>query len=382
MANRCTQLTPTPTIGFQTLRVVETNPEADPRWGTFLLQHPNGSIYHHPAWLMALEREYGQKCVYLICENASGQILAILPLMHTRGFPFHWGGALTGCRLSSLPRTPIAGPLSIDSHATVAVLREAIRRVSQQTGTQLQIKTQGPELDGLVDGLCCMPWRETYLLQLPTREPFCVSDSHHRAKLRWALKKAAKLGVHARPAETKAELSTWYQLYLETMRRNIVPPRPFRFFAALWASLRPKNMMQLVLAEQEIAGRRRIMAGSVFLMFHRTISYAFNGARFQDLALRPNDVIQWHAINESCRNGFRLFDFGEVPEGNADLAKFKRKWGAEPIRLFRYYYPGCRETKVSLADSAGYGHLITGALWRRLPLAATAWLGDRIYAYL
>lgn len=364
------------------MRVIEMNPALDPRWEAFVLKHPDGSIYHHPAWLQALEREYRQKGDYLACEDMAGQLLSILPLMQTRGAPFNLGGPLTASRLASLPRTPLAGPLSINSTATIAVLEEAIKRIPQNVGTQLQIKTQKDELSGLVDGLICTPWRKAYLLQLPSEEPFRLSDSQERSKLRWALKKAAKSGVHARPAETEAELRAWYLLYLATMRRNIVPPRPYRFFAALWALLKPRGMMRLMLAEQQVAGRSRIMAGSIFLMFGRTVSYAFNGASVGDLSLRPNDLIQWEAINEACKDGFRFFDFGEVPEGNEDLARFKKKWGAEPVRLHRYYYPGTRDLNGPSLETASYPKRLTTALWQRLPLAVTAWLGDQLYAYL
>lgn len=368
----------------QDLRVTETNPQTDPRWESFVLEHPNGSIYHHPTWLEALEREYGQKGVYLICENAAGQILAILPMLYTRGLPFGLGRPLVGRRLSSLPRTPLAGPLSIDPRATVALLQEAVQQVSRNPKVQLQLKTQGRELDGLVDGVVCTPWRLSYLLELPERSeiPFHISNSHHRAVVKRAINKAKRLGVNVRPAETEAELGAWYRLYLDSMRRNLVPPRPYRFFAALWELLRPRGMMQLLLAEQQTMGQGRIIAGSIFLTFGHTVSYTFNGSRLRDISLRPNDVIQWQAINDACKNGFRLFDFGEVPEGNDDLARFKRKWGAEPVRLHRYYYPASPDLESSSNESGGYAKSLGKAVWCRLPLWATSWLGDRIYARL
>lgn len=384
MADRCTELAGMLTKGFQALKVIETNPGTDPRWEAFLLKHPEGSIYHHPAWLEALKREYRQEGVCFVCEDAARQVLGILPVLYTRGVPFGLGGTLTGRRLSSLPRTPLGGPLSVDSRATVALLQEAIHRVSQNPGVRLQIKTQGHELDGLLDGFVCTPWRLSYILHLPegSAVPFRISNTEARASVKRAVNKATRLGVHTRPAETEAELCKWYRLYLETMRRNVVPPRPYRFFRALWDSLRPKGMMQLLLAEQQKMGRRRIIAGSIFLMFGRTVSYAFGASRFEDLSLRPNDLVHWQAINDACKNGFRFFDFGEVPEGNEDLARFKRKWGAEPVRLHRYYYPGSQDLKSVAVESGGYPQSIGRTLWRRLPLAATAWLGNRIYAYL
>lgn len=385
MASRRTEVLAAVKTSSQTLRVAETNPQTDPRWELFVAEHPNGSIYHHPAWLEALEREYGQKGVYFVCEDSAGQILAILPMLYTRGLPCGLGRrSLTGRRLSSLPRTPVAGPLSIDSRATVALLQEAVQRVSENPGVQLQIKTQQRELDGLIDGIVCAPWRLSYLLQLPaiSERPFRISSSHSRATVKWAINKATRLGVYARPAETEAELGAWYRLYLETMRYNAVPPRPYRFFAALWELLKPRGMMQLLLAEQQTMGRRRIIAGSIFLTFGKTVSYVFNGSGIRDLFLRPNDVIQWQAINEACRSGFRSLDFGEVPDGRDDLAKFKSKWGAKPVPLYRYYYTGRTDLKSGFVESRGYPALLGKAIWRRLPLKAISWLSDRIYGYL
>lgn len=384
MASKCNDLVGVSKQNSQSLRVIETNPETDPRWEVFLAKHPNGSIYHHPAWLAALRREYGQKTVCLVCEDAAHQVLGILPVLYTRGIPFGLGGALAGRRLSSLPRTPVAGPLSIDSRATLALLREAIQRVASNPGVQLQIKAQDRELDGLSDELICTPWRLSYVLRLPgnSKEVFRISNSEARASVKRAVNKAIRSNVYTRPAETEAELSEWYRLYLDTMRRNIVPPRPYRFFSALWESMRPKGMMQLLLAEQQTMGRRRIIAGSIFLMFGRTVSYAFSGSRLQDLSLRPNDLIHWQAINDACRDGFELVDFGEVPEGDDDLARFKKKWGSETVRLHRYYYPGSRHLNAVSGDPRSHWQLISSALWRRLPLAATAWLGNCVYAYL
>ena len=262
-------------------------------------------------------------------------------MIYTRGLPFKLGGQLAGRRLSSLPRTPIAGPLSIDSQATVAVLREAVRRVSRNAGLGSRSRRRGGNSRDWSDGLVCKPWRLSYILQLP--EPseghYRVPDGRERAKIKWAVKKASQLGVTVRPAKTEADLRHWYEAYLETMRRNMIPPRPFRFFAALWKSLGPAGIMQVLIAEHGEASGKKLIAGAVFLMFGRTVSYAFSGMHRQYSSLRANDAIQWHAINEACHKGFQAFDFGEVPDGHTELAKFKSKWGAEPTRLYRYITP-------------------------------------------
>src|SRR5437016_4420436 len=129
------------------LRVVEVDPQSDPRWEAFVVAHPDGLVYHHPAWLRALEREYKQKTIGLICEDSDGAVRGLLPLLHTRGLPFKRRGQLTGRRLSSLPRTPVAGPLSLDHQATSELVRAAIKLVEREQGRAvLQLKVWS--LDG------------------------------------------------------------------------------------------------------------------------------------------------------------------------------------------------------------------------------------------
>jgi hypothetical protein len=141
-------------------------------------------------------------------------------------------------------------------------------------------------------------------------------------------------------------------------------------------------MLRLLLAEQQTNERRELLAGSVFLSFGQTTFYAFNGRRRTSLALRPNDVLQLRAIQDACRAGFRHYDFGEVEDSNRGLAEFKSKWGATPRRLHRYYYPRPAERETGALRPDAPMRRLVNMVWRRLPLSATAVLGNLIYRYL
>jgi CelD/BcsL family acetyltransferase involved in cellulose biosynthesis len=366
------------------LRVRRVDPGADQAWKAFVARHPSGLIYHHPAWSQALEREYGQTSTGLVCEDADGTLLGVFPLLPTRGLPFA-RGALTGRRLSSLPRTPVCGPLVVDERAKTALLGAAVEQVRQDPKMRLQLKVSSQSLDGLVDGVVGVPWRRSYVLELPARpDEIRFGNSRNHRRIRYSVRKAERLGVRVRHAETKEDLRAWYSLYLQSLRRHAVPPRPYRFFEALWELMHPGGMMQLLLADAPGPDGRRLLAGSIFLRFGATVSYAFNGRSLvtEDSALRPDDVIQWHAIHRACRDGFRWYDLGEVAEGQEGLHAFKSKWGAEPRRLYRYYYPALEQEEIREPEGAGWPRVLAQAAWRRLPLALTVALGDRIYRYL
>ena len=388
----------------KTLRVLEVNYRNDPRWEAFVRSHPDAVIYHHPGWLAALESEYGQKCVSLACENESGQLRAVLPLFYTKGLPLRLGRMVTGRRLSSLPRTPIAGPLAMDREAAATIVRFAIKLASSQPGVQLEIKSHFQGLDELVNDLCCMPWRSTYIEELPpavegasweafwenTRLPrscgpckgcrrLRFGNAQRQHRVNWAVNKAIKLGLEVREGENVEDLAKWYSLYLLTMRDNAVPPRPYRFFQGLWCMLRPGGKMRLLVAEQNANGQRVIVAGSIFLQFGQTVFHAFTGCAPEDFCRHPHDIIQMQAIRDACKCGFRWYDLGEVTEDHEALAQFKTKWGGKPSPLYRYYYPALVEQ-----SPPAIGRLTSSArrVWRTLSPRATEVLGDFIYRYM
>src|SRR3989441_10315734 len=120
------------------LRVVLVDLRTDKRWEALLASHPDAVIYQHPGWIRALEKEYGRECIALACEDAGGQLRGILPLMVTRGLPWDLGDHSTRRRLSSLPRTPVAGPLAADPEATGALICAAMERVRMDASLQLE----------------------------------------------------------------------------------------------------------------------------------------------------------------------------------------------------------------------------------------------------
>lgn len=393
---------PLATSAQREFHVIQVDFRSDSRWLEFISSHPDALIYHHPGWLAALEAEYGQRCICLACEDADGRFHAVLPLFYTKGLPFSLGGMATGRRVSSLPRTPIAGPLATTDGAAAAIVEHAAKMVGSQPHVKLEIKTHVPNLEKSVPSLSCVSWRPTYVEELPPLtegaewETFCENlrlpractscegcrrlrfgNAKRQHRVNWAVNKALKLGLRVREAKTEEDLRKWYPLYLLAMRHNAVPPRSYRFFRALWSSLRPIAALKLLLAEREKEEQIEIIAGSVLLQFGRTVFYAFTGCAPDNFCLHPHDILQIEAIRGACRSGFRWYDFGEVTEDHEALAQFKTKWGGDPTPLFRYYYPAPKREISGRENKIGAS---LRRMWRKLPPKATAVLGDIIYS--
>jgi hypothetical protein len=270
----------------------------------------------------------------------------------------------------------------MDDQATATLIAAAIERAP--AGAHLELKLAAPLHDGVAVGLACEPWRLSYTLDLPARpDQLRFGNSRNHASIMRALHKAQRHGVQVRLAESAVDLRTWYPLYVRTMRSHGVPQRPYRLFEAAWDLLRPRQMLQLLLAERLAGGRRQLLAGSLFLMFGHTVFYAFNGCESDGRPLRANDMIHWRAITDACQTGYRHYDLGEVVETQEGLHRFKSKWGAEPRRLYRYYYPTVDSVRATAMETShGAAGMLAKAAWRRMPWRATAMLGDWVYSYL
>lgn len=353
-------------------RIVELDPE-DERWEPFVQGHPDGLVYHSPVWLKALAQEYSRRPLCLAFEDLSGGLRGILPLLSTKGLPLA-RSTLSSRRLSSLPRTPVAGPLALQEHVARKLVRAAIERVEAAGDARLELKVISPRYDAVVPGLRAVPWRFSYVVPLP-------SEPGLRPRAEWAFRRAGRLGVRVREASSEEDLRVWYQLYLETMRAHLLPARPFRFFDYLWKSMLPRGLMVLLMAEQVQPAGRVPLAGSLFFEFQSRVCCAFNGSRRDALHLHPNDAIHYHAIRRASQRGFQLYDLGEVPRENLGLARYKRKWGAEQCQLYRYYFP-LRHEDWGGALGGRLRESIGGRVWRRLPLNLTARLGDAAFSYL
>jgi len=364
------------------IKIVEIDYEDDPRYKRFLASQSQALIFHHSGWLNALAAESRTKCVVLACENEAGDIKGILPLMYTRGLPFNIGDQQTGRRLTSLPRTPDAGPVSCNDDVSAMLLRFALAKARAEC-IRFQVKSTCNLPTESVEGIVQTNWRPTYVLEIPERhEHLQFGDARNRHNLRWGVKKAEKGGLRIRTADSEAELRAWYRVYLATMKRNIVPPRSLRFFLAMWRELASQGLMQLQLAEQVGDNQRRLVAGSVFLKFGERIWYAFTGVADRDLPLHPNDLILWNVIHSSCGTGIRWMDLGEVPEEHPELVRFKTKWGAQPVPQYRYYAAGAIPEGAAATKLTAHRGGLLRLCWRHLPLGVTAQLGNLIYSRL
>ena len=347
------------------LRVIEIDPQTDPRWEALMNSIPARPIYH-PAWLKVLEAVYGYKPVHLACEDATGQLVGILPLFYQRGWR-------TGCILRSV----FTGPLTSDDQAIAALVQAAVERTRAGSGVQLHLKIMSNAIDDQVEGMIGVPVYETYLLALPERADLIRLDS----AIKRAVNKATKSGVQVHEAQTERELRAWYELYLHTMRKFAALPYPYRYYKTAWRQLHSRGMVRVLLADHGEVGQRKLLGGIFLLQYGQTVSFVSAAWREEDQALRPNDVLHWRAIQDACTDGFRWYDFGDVELGNEGRARYKSKWGAKANMAYDYSYPAPDGERSSDQGLSRYrAQQLIQAAWQHLPINAVGLLSDWYYA--
>jgi len=363
------------------LRVSSENEVCEESWAEYVKNHAEGTIYHHPAYLKVLEEQSGQKLLRLICRDESDRIRGIFPLQYTKGMPYNIWGALVDRRLSSLPRTPVVGPLTDDDNVAAELINAAIDIVNEDPGRFLQIKTYNPALPN--ESLCKFIWRNEYITEIPAypQEIKFVNSKNH-ASIKRAVNKAINNGVEYRFADSEKDLKQWYRLYLELNKYHTNPPRPYKLFKIAWDILKSKGMMQLALAEQKTNSKKKIIAGSILYYFNNTVTFAYNGSSRNYFDLRPNDLLHWNAIHNAQKEKYKFYNWGNAGETETGLAAYKKKWGSKQFRTYQYFYPNPSviEFKEGTDPSGFIG--FKKIIWQLLPLRFTRIIGALVYKHL
>lgn len=366
----------------QKYKVSEATSDVDQEWCGFISGKPNATVYHHPAWLRVLQDETKQQVLRLVCRDENERLVGVFPLQYTRGFLLGLGGVLAAKRLSSLPRTPVGGPIAVNNVVEEMLIKKAIEISGKNSGWLIQIKSYDKTLHEKVPVLSRFFWREVYITKIPcTQEEIKFGNSKNHSIIKRAVNKAIRNSLKIRYTHSDLDLLRWYDLYGETMRFHAVPAHSLNFFRGIWKHLMPLGLAQLILAESENGGRTEIIAGNILLQYNKIMGYAYNGSKRETFDLRPNDLLHWTAIHDAQRAGFEYYDLGEAAADQEGLTSYKKKWASEKRLLYHFYHPTPDIPSPKGIDRRS-GNGMKRKLWNLLPLKVTAMIGSNINKYL
>jgi len=329
----------------------------DPRWTAFVATCPDAQPFHHPAWADLLADVYGYRAFAIAVEDAAGEIAAGLPMIEVAGV----GGRR---RWIALPFTDSCAPLVRRRDLDLAGALDEARCRAGVTRLEVRADTAWP-------GAWQAAQASTHRLRLDP-DPEVVFERFHRSQVQRGIRRAEHGGVVVRRGSSTEDVAgTFYDLHVQTRRRQGVPVQPRAYFRRLAAVLE-RGLGFALLA---YAGATPV-AGAVFLAWNGTVVYKYGASDPAYWRLRPNHLIFWHAIRWACESGYRILDFGRTDASNSGLRAFKQSWGAEEQPLV-YVALGNRTSDG--ARHAGAGAI--GALIRRSPAWVCRLAGELLYRH-
>jgi CelD/BcsL family acetyltransferase involved in cellulose biosynthesis len=331
----------------------------DPAWSAFAASCVAATPFHHPAWTRLLADTYRYRAFALALPDPVGHLVAGAPFVEIRG--------LSGRhRWVSLPYTdecPLLAEGPAEEEALVAALGRDCTRL-RAPGLEVRAPVHAPA------------WRThacavLHVLDLES-DAEAVRGRFSRSRVVRNIRRAERAGVTVRTARGPADLDAFYALHTRTRRRQGVPVQPRRFFELLWERLVERGLGSILLASAAGAP----VAGALFLTWNGTTIYKFGASDREGLPLRPNHLLFWTAIRESCERGDRRFDFGRTDLGNAGLRDFKSGWGAIERPLV---YSSL--DRAAADGREGAGARLLGAAIRRGPGWLCRGAGAVLYRY-
>jgi lipid II:glycine glycyltransferase (peptidoglycan interpeptide bridge formation enzyme) len=131
-----------------------------------------------------------------------------------------------------------------------------------------------------------------------------------KPKTRYNIRLARRKGVSVfkSPGEN---LPLFYQLYVQTARRNNFPPSSYRHFNALFSEVAHNPgapEILLLLAARE----RDILAGAIIAISGRRATYLYGASADEGRNLMGSYAMHWEAIRLAKRTGCLTYDMGSV----------------------------------------------------------------------
>ncbi len=335
-------------------------------WDHYVLNHPQGMLYHLLAWKTAVEKAYGFTACYLIAEKVyGGSIVGILPLIHHH-IPFLKG------ELISLPFCDAAGSLADSVTIEKKLMHEALKIAKRKGINQLAIRCATP-LGGIEKDSVLNNNKVRMLLKLPRDSATLMAS--FKAKLRSQVKKPLRDGLTSQIGG-KELLRSFYPLFAENMRDLGSPVHSFQWLKAVFESFGNRAHLFLVRMPDNTPA-----AGGILLCHPNQVSVPWASSLRRFNRWNPNMLLYWAFLKFACDMGYPLFDFGRSTPGEGTF-RFKMQWGATPAPLFWFSVVGKKAIKKA---SHGFNSELAndvGNFWSTFPVPVSRGLGPFLRQYI
>lgn len=286
-------------------------------WEAMIQQCPNTTAFQSLAWREALASAFKQLTPDYLLIKEEDSVIGGIPAFVFQPIP--------GIRLWQSMPWNLCGGIHLMNSVDVApeTLVTSIETAATKDGWCEIRWTLTPEQTVTYGGYFTKTGYEcthhfTHLLE--TSEDVDTLWHAYNKRVRGAVRKAEKSGVAVTDTNSEAALSTFYDMYLMTVRRLGGTPKP----RSLMQTLLQQKVAKLAIATY----RGTIIAGLLYLCFNKTVTLWCEASVPEFLKYRPNNAIFHYIITLACHEKYERVDFGASPPENKGLIAHKEQYRA------------------------------------------------------
>ena len=324
-------------------------------WDDYVLQHPEGTLFHLTAWKCAIERAFGFRPIYLFAEE-NDQIRGVLPMFLSS----NW---VQGCTLISTPFAVYGGICASDGEARTA-LRDAACRMAKEEGVSyLELRES---LHPLGDGFLTKELYVTFEQQL-TEDPEKVRRGLPK-DTRYMIRRGQKSGLYATTANE--QLDIFYELYAYSVRNLGTPVFAKSFFQILLKEFGDAATVTIIFRES------KAVAGVLSFYFRDAVLPYYAGSLPEGREFAANNFMYWELLRTACERGLRKFDFGRSKLGTGSYF-FKTQWNMSE-RLLPYQFYLVKRDSLPNFSPVNPRFKFATEVWKKIPFPLTKMLGPSL----
>ncbi|MFO7445623.1 MAG: peptidoglycan bridge formation glycyltransferase FemA/FemB family protein [Ignavibacteriaceae bacterium] len=303
------------------MAVYTINPIEDKRWYRFISENPKATIFHHPAWLTVLKKQYGFSVFALAVINGNDEI--------TAGIPFCAVSGLFKKKWISLPFSDYSLPLFCHEEQLNEISVFLINEHQKGKVDSIEVYWEINQSNGFAKDSSYV-----YHITELNKDEKGLFNSFHRTKCQ-GISKSIKQNLNTRFSLEPEAVEIFYDLHLKTRKKLGIPIQPKSFFFHIYEHILKNDLGFIVVVTKDNIN----LAAGLFMGFNDTLTYKYNASDPDHLQYRPNNLIIWSAMCEGMKKGFKFFDFGKSDLANEGLRSFKDGWSAVERPLYYSYLP-------------------------------------------